>query len=239
MIFLPEEMPYLDSDQRFSFPDPDTAAPEGVLAVGGKLSPGMLLSAYEQGVFPWYDSELPVMWWNPPQRFVLPAGHLHIAKRLRRTIKKGDFTIQADTHFSEVIHACSTVERPGQEGTWITPEMEKAYNELHELGYAHSIETWMNGRLAGGLYGISLGSMFFGESMFSYASGASKIALFVLHEIIKGLNFSLIDCQVYTDLLASFGAFEIPRRDFMTSLQRALSRETIRGSWEDLVPFSP
>jgi len=235
MVVFSEYIPYLSDQERISFPAADTASPEGVSAVGGNLSPGMLLSAYESGSFPWYESsDFPILWWNPPERFVLPVGSLHIPARVRRYLRKTPFIFTADHSFSEVIHKCRTVERNDQDGTWITPEMEAAYCTLHELGYAHSVEVWEEGSLVGGLYGVSLGSMFFGESMFSLRSGSSTAAVIFLHAFLRLHRFRCIDCQVYTDHLSRFGAAEIDRSLFMKQLEDSLAETGLYGSWKEI-----
>jgi leucyl/phenylalanyl-tRNA---protein transferase len=228
------DFPYLDEHNRFQFPSADTATKHGIVGVGGNLSPGMLLSAYGQGVFPWYSEGEPLMWWNPDPRFVLFPERLHISKSLRRLLNKQLFRYTVDTRFDEVIAECSRIPRPGQDGTWITPEMIDGYTHLHRLGYAHSFEVWMSDELVGGLYGVSIGRSFFGESMFSRTSGASKAAFVELVRVLSPRGFQLIDCQVYTDHLASLGATDIPRRDFLEALRTGLQADTLIGNWSYL-----
>lgn len=216
-------MEYLDETERIRFPDPNEANPWGLLATGGNLSPGIVLSAYEQGVFPWYDEE-PILWFSPDPRFVLYLDDFHVSKRLRRTVRSSKWTVTFDTAFDNVIEGCRTVRKPG-EGTWITGAMLTAYRRLHRLGYTHSVEVWDGDALVGGLYGLGLGSFFAGESMFSRARDASKIAFIALVGYFDLLQLPMIDCQSYTDYLASFGAVEIPRESFLAEipmLQRSI-----------------
>ncbi len=229
------EFPYLDEHTRFQFPPPRGATEDGIVGVGGNLSPGMLLSAYSQGVFPWYSEGEPLLWWNPDPRFVLFPDRLHVSKSLAKLLRKQRFTFTFDIAFREVIETCGAVERPGQPGTWITSEMIEAYVELHKLGFAHSLEVWNSGSIAGGLYGVSLGKVFCGESMFFLESGASKAALVHLVRTLKPLGFGLIDSQVYTRHLDGMGAEEIPRAEYLKLLERALEHNTIRGSWSRIM----
>ncbi|HEY9194915.1 MAG TPA: leucyl/phenylalanyl-tRNA--protein transferase [Mucilaginibacter sp.] len=206
-------------DERLLFPEPGLAEPDGLLAVGGDLSTERLLLAYQNGIFPWYSDDSPILWYSPHQRFVLYHDELRISKSMRQVIRSAKFTVTTDTCFADVIKACSTMPREGQDGTWITADMQDAYTKLHSLGYAHSVEVWHNGQLAGGLYGIWVGDVFCGESMFSKISNASKMALIYLCQTKK---FKLIDCQVYTDHLASMGAKMISRDQYMAVLQNNL-----------------
>ncbi len=228
------DFPYFDEHAVYRFPPPDAATKHGIVGVGGNLSPGMLLSAYSQGVFPWYSEGEPLLWWNPDPRFVLYPERLHVSKSLSKILKKRKFSFTFDREFGEVIEHCSRIERPGQDGTWITGDMIDAYVELHRLGFAHSLEVWSDGHLAGGLYGVSLGRVFCGESMFTLESGASKTAFVHLVRTLYPLNFHLIDCQVRTDHLVSMGAEEIPRAEYLRLLGKALEHPTIRGSWTEL-----
>ncbi|MFP4483638.1 MAG: leucyl/phenylalanyl-tRNA--protein transferase [Spirochaetota bacterium] len=232
---MSDDFPYLGEKDRFRFPDPEKATIEGIVAAGGNLSPGMLLSAYSQGIFPWFSEHDPILWWSPDPRFVLFPEKLHVSKSMRRFLKNTDFIITADTAFVDVVRACATVPRDGQDGTWITPEMENAYAELHRLGYSHSVEVWRCGELVGGLYGVSLGSIFFGESMFSHISNASKAAFIRLVRRLSEVDFDLIDSQVYTHHLEQLGAEEIPRSRYLDLLRRGLSRPTLKGSWRGLL----
>jgi leucyl/phenylalanyl-tRNA--protein transferase len=213
------------------FPDPALAEPDGLLAVGGDLSPERLIQAYEEGIFPWYDEESPILWWSPDPRLVLEPAALHVPRSLRRTLRRGAFGVSVDTAFERVIQRCAEQARPGQRGTWITPEMVDAYVELHRLGYAHSFEAWDGQALVGGLYGVSLGAAFFGESMFADAPDASKVAFVRSVEWLRGRGVTLVDCQVKTEHLLRFGAREIPRAWFLARLATALERPTLRGTW--------
>ncbi len=192
----------------------------------------MLLSAYSQGVFPWYSEGEPLLWWNPDPRFVLFADRLHIPHSLKKLLNKKRFRYSYDSRFREVVEYCSSVPRPGQEGTWITPAMIDAYVELHRLGFAHSLEVWVGENLAGGLYGVSLGRVFCGESMFSLENGASKAGLVHLVRTLKPLGFGIIDCQVPTKHLAAMGAEEISRGEYLGLLDDGLKFQTLRGSWQ-------
>lgn len=220
-----------DSDE---FPDPEQADRSGLLAVGGDLRPARLLNAYAHGIFPWYSEGQPILWHCPHPRFVLEPSRFHLPRSLARTIRRGEFEVRYDTAFAQVIGACAEMSRPGQDGTWITDEMQAAYVELHELGFAHSVESWQEGRLVGGLYGVSLGAAFFGESMFARVSEASKVAFAHLVPTLQRWGFTLIDCQQQTEHLARFGAEMWPRRKFLAELARALEVETRRGRWSAL-----
>jgi len=202
-------------DERLLFPDPALAEPDGLLAVGGNLSVNRLLLAYQHGIFPWYSDDTPILWYSPHERFVLFPQELKVSKTMRRVLRSNAFTVTVDQSFKDVVAACSQIGRPGQDGTWITDDMQAAYLELHQQGHAHSVEVWQNGELAGGLYGVQAGKVFCGESMFSKISNASKVALAHL----CGMGFSLIDCQVYTDHLASMGARMISREEYIGILQ--------------------
>jgi len=209
------------------------ASREGVVAVGGTPDAETLLAAYSQGIFPWPHEGVPLLWFSPDPRFVLPLGGIHVARSLRRTMRRGSFAVRADTAFSEVIRRCSEQPRPGQGGTWITAEMIAGYTALHAAGIAHSIEAWQGDRLAGGLYGISLGGVFFGESMYAAVPDASKVAFAtLLANLVHWGGFELVDCQAYTAHLASFGAVEWRRRRFLAALEGALRRPTRQGTWE-------
>ena len=214
------------------FPDPELAEPDGLLAVGGDLSVERLVVAYATGIFPWYSEGMPILWWSPDPRLVLFPGELHVSRRLRRTMRSGRYAVRADTAFERVIRRCSEKPRLGQDGTWITPGMIAAYVRLHRRGLAHSVEAWEDGDLAGGLYGVSLGAAFFGESMYADRPDASKVAFATLVEWLAGRRFDLVDCQVATAHLQGFGAREIARREFRQRLTRALERPTLEGKWE-------
>ena len=213
------------------FPPPDYADPSGLLAVGGDLSNERLLEAYRVGIFPWYSDDQPILWWSPDPRLILDLKDFKISRSLSKTLKKGVFQVTFDHAFEEVIQACAVVPREAQNGTWITPEMQEAYINLHGLGYAHSVETWFGGKLAGGLYGVSLGKCFFGESMFHLKTDASKVALATLVEKLKSWDFHFIDSQMTTEHMVRLGAKELPRRIFLKRLQSALRHPTRRGRW--------
>ena len=221
---------YLLSDE-LVFPPPEGASREGVVAVGGDFRPERLLLAYAQGIFPWPTEGMPLLWFSPNPRFVLDPHAAHVPRSLKKTIRRGGFEVRVDTAFEEVIDACGAAPREGQRGTWITPELREGYVSLHRLGYAHSIECWIDGALAGGLYGVSLGRMFFGESMFARAPDASKIAFATLLGNLARWDFALVDCQVYTEHLDRFGAVDIPRRDFLKTLRAAIASPTRQGRW--------
>jgi leucyl/phenylalanyl-tRNA---protein transferase len=213
------------------FPAPDYADPSGLLAVGGDLSTERLLEAYRLGIFPWYSDDQPILWWAPDPRFVLHLEEFHISRSLEKTLRQGIFQVTADRAFDEVIAACAVVPRDGQNGTWITAEMQDAYIKLHGLGYAHSVETWFEGNLAGGIYGVSLGKAFFGESMFHRKTNASKVALSALVEKLKSWSFHFLDAQMTTEHMLSLGAREVSRRVFLKQLHLALEHPTRRGKW--------
>lgn len=213
------------------FPPPDYADPSGLLAVGGDLSKERLLEAYRLGIFPWYSDDQPILWWSPDPRLVLDLKDFGISRSLRKTLKKGVFQVTFDHAFEQVIQACAVVPRAAQNGTWITEEMQEAYINLHGLGYAHSVESWFGGKLAGGLYGVSLGKAFFGESMFHLKTDASKVALATLVEKLKSWDFHFIDSQMTTEHMVRLGAKELPRRIFLKRLQSALRHPSRRGRW--------
>lgn len=196
------------------------AEPNGLIAIGGDLSPARLLNAYQHGIFPWFSEGEPILWWSPNPRMVLFPEALKISNSLKKTIKKQIFDIKFNTNFRAVMTACSQTPREGQAGTWITEAMIEAYCELHKAGYAMSAEAWQNGVLVGGCYGVKIGRMFYGESMFHHVTDASKVAFVYLVEYLKNAGVGLIDCQMKTAHLASFGAKEIPRDEFMTTLTR-------------------
>ncbi len=202
------------------FPRPELADPDGLLAIGGDLSPPRIIQAYATGIFPWYSEGSPVLWWSPDPRMVLFPEEFKRHKNLRRLVCSGEFGVTMDADFTGVIKACSKVGRKGQEeGTWITKAMQEAYVRLFELGYAHSVECWLNDELAGGLYGVALGKIFFGESMFYYVTDASKVALWHLVDFLLENDFKLIDAQQDTPHLRSLGARLIPRKDFLKILE--------------------
>lgn len=202
------------------FPDVCEADRNGILAVGGDLSPERLMLAYKSGIFPWFDSDEPILWWSPAQRMVLFPDELVVSKSMQTILRKEIFKVTFNKDFRAVISNCSQISRNGQRGTWISKDMIEAYVKLHELGYAKSVEVWQNGELVGGLYGIDLGHMFCGESMFSKVSNASKVAFITLVENLKIRQYKLIDCQVHNDHLESLGAREIERQEFMEMLNK-------------------
>ena len=217
------------------FPAPHLATSDGILAVGGDLSPERLLLAYENGIFPWYSADEPILWWSPDPRFVLYPDQLKVSKSMRPIFNKNKFKITYDQAFRTVISACSKP-RPNDPngGTWLTSEMLEAYCRLHELGLAHSVEAWENGQIVGGLYGVALGKVFFGESMFAKVSNASKAAFITLVRKLQEKGYELIDCQVYTNHLESLGAVEVPRDEFITELRTLLTPPHYRGNWGEI-----
>ena len=206
-------IPWLEEGDGFPPLEKALTVPNGLLAAGGALSPDRLLDAYRRGIFPWYGPGEPLLWWSPDPRMVLFPAELRMPRSLAKRLRRRDYEIRIDTAFSEVMHACAEPREDGA-GTWITAEMIAAYCELHHLGHAHSVETWIDGRLCGGLYGIALGRMFYGESMFARVADASKIALVCLVRQLERWGFGVIDCQMKTAHLARFGAREIPRDKF-------------------------
>jgi len=223
-------IPWLDRGQSFPPVHRALREPNGLLAAGGDLSIERLLEAYRHGIFPWYSDGQPILWWSPDPRMVLAPTEIEISRSLRKRIRNSGYEVRVDTCFAAVVSACAAP-RAGQPGTWITREMAAAYGALHLAGYAHSVETWNEGTLAGGLYGVSIGRMFFGESMFSSASDASKIALAHLARQLERWDFGLIDCQMSTPHLASLGAHEMPRAQFMRALTELVNYPTRLGAW--------
>jgi len=229
------DFPHLEWDEDFEFPDPDTADDQGLVGAGGNLSPGMLLSAYRRGLFPWFSREGVPFWFSPDPRFVLLPGDLHVGATLKKVLKKNPFTVTFDTAFASVMARCSQVPRPGQDGTWITPDFREGYGELHRLGFAHSVEVWSQDagepRLVGGLYGIRLGRVFFGESMFSLVANASKVGFVTVVNYLVHQGVELIDCQAPTEYLASLGAKEVPRAWFRTRLGQLVEFPGPKSPW--------
>jgi len=213
------------------FPPPEEAEPSGLLAVGGDLRPERLLQAYALGIFPWPLVERPLLWFSPDPRMVLEPAALRVTRSLAKRLRQGRLVVRLDTCFAEVVARCAEVPRRGEVGTWITPELATAYGRLHELGFAHSAETFEDGRLVGGLYGVSLGGAFFGESMFAQRPDASKVAFVTLVRQLAAWGFSLVDCQIHTEHLARFGAVEWSRARFLAALSRALEQPTRCGPW--------
>lgn len=228
-------MPIFRLSSELLFPPVELSEPDGILAAGGDLSVERLLLAYRSGIFPWYSSGEPILWWSPDPRFVLFPEDLHISKSLKKVLNSNQFEITFDKAFPQVISHCRAKNRPNQEGTWITKEMIRAYVDLHRAGYAHSVEAWKDGILAGGLYGVSIGRVFFGESMFYLVENASKIAFVKLVEKLRSLGFLVIDSQVYTKYLETFGAKHIPREKYLEILQKGFEMESIVGNWGELM----
>ena len=206
----------------FNFPNPSLADPDGLLAVGGNLEPETLLSAYQQGIFPWFDEDTPILWWSPDPRAILEFENLYISKRLARTIRTNKFQVTFNQDFDAVVKGCTY--RP-EEGTWITPEVANAYGEFHRRGHAHSVEVWQQGVLVGGLYGVAIGGLFAGESMFSTVSDASKIALVALVSRLKQKGYQLFDLQIINEHTSTMGATEIPRDDYLARVKTAIMKD--------------
>ena len=225
-------MPVFRLTEALVFPDPDLAE-DGLLAIGSDLSIERLLLAYRSGIFPWYGEGDPLLWWSPPERALLRPGHLHLSARTQRSLRQRPFEIRFDAAFEQVIGHCSEVPRPGQDGTWITPEMREAYVALHRAGHAHSVEAWRDGELKGGLYGVSLGGAFFGESMFSLEQEASRAALQALDARLQAWGFSMIDGQLPHEGLKGYGFQSVPRSLFLAELAEALRLEGRVGNWSE------
>lgn len=224
---------WLDPDIKTAFPDVNTALtePNGLLAIGGDLSVERLLAAYRRGIFPWYSRGQPILWWTPNPRAVLKLNALKVSRSLRKALRRDNYQIRFDTAFEDVITQCAKSRGDGL-GTWITAEMRNAYIRMHKLGHAHSIETWVDNQLVGGLYGISIGKVFFGESMFSRRTNASKLAFVYLVRQLEKWAFALIDCQVYSEHLGSLGAVQIPREQFTTYLDNYCDKPGVPGYWQ-------
>ena len=224
-------IPWLENIERFPPLELALREPNGLLCAGGDLTPQRLVMAYLKGIFPWYSPGEPILWWSPDPRMVLFPAEFKLSRSLRKTLRKANYRVRLDTRFKAVIEACAGTKRKDQAGTWITPEIQAAYVKLHELGYAHSVETWVDDCLVGGLYGIAIGKMFYGESMFAHATDASKIALAHLVRFLADNGFGLIDCQMNTTHLASLGAREIPRSEFTGHLRRLTAIPPLCGRW--------
>lgn len=222
----------LAAGDRQPFPSPENASPDGLLAVGGDLGMSRLLDAYRHGIFPWYSPGEPILWWSPDPRVLIYPRQLHVPRRLARRICRGDLRFTTDRVFGRVIRACASTPRAGYNGTWIVPAMIRAYIRLHAAGYAHSVEVWQDQALVGGLYGVALGGCFFGESMFSHVTDASKSALVFLVEQLSRQGYRLIDCQLPNPHLDQFGARRVPRRRFLVELAEGLQQPTRRGRWD-------
>ncbi len=228
-------MPIFRLDYEITFPPAELADQDGILAIGGDLSPQRLIRAYSDGIFPWYSDGQPILWWSPDPRMVLYPANLRISKSMQQVIKSKKFSITLDKEFEAVITACKMARGRDRRSTWITAEMRNAYIELHRLGYAHSVEVWADQKLAGGLYGVSLGSVFFGESMFTRISNASKFGFIQLVCLLHEKKFTMIDCQVPSEHLSGFGAEEIGRPEFLSGLKEGLKDKTLEGNWGELV----
>ena len=223
-------IPFLDPDEPFPPVECALRDPNGLLAAGADLSPERLLDAYARGIFPWFGDDDPLLWWSPDPRMVLAVSDIRVSRSLRRVLRSGRFDVTMDTAFAEVMAGCAEP-RAEQDGTWITPEMTRAYGRLAALGFAHSVEVWSDGRLAGGLYGVAIGRMFFGESMFSRVSDASKVALIHLVRQLERWGLPIIDCQMSTPHLASLGARDVARADFLRDVARLVRQPAVPAPW--------
>ena len=216
----------------YRFPNPRDASDEGLLAYGGDLSIPRLMSAYRNGIFPWYSEGDPILWWSPNPRLILYPDHFKVRKSFRRVLRSGKFTVTFDKCFSDVISYCANVPREGQESSWIIGDIEAAYIDLHEEGYAHSVEVYLDGKLVGGLYGLAMGKAFFGESMFSLVSNASKVAFKALSDVLGRRGYDFIDCQMKTDHMIGLGAQVVERDLFLDELHEALQKPSDFGDWQ-------
>lgn len=226
-------IPWLGQEPVFPPVEQALPDPNGLLAAGGSLTPEWLLASYRRGIFPWYSEGEPILWWSPDPRLVLIPSQIRVSRSLRKTLRSRRFEIRFDTAFAQVVVACAQPRAPIV-GTWITPEMQRAYTRMHELGYAHSVEAWADGKLVGGLYGIALGRAFFGESMFSLQTDASKVCLVHLARYLDSRDFAVIDCQMTTPHLVSMGAAEIPRHAFCTRVARLAVEGDAPGPWSSI-----
>lgn len=224
-------IPWLRANDRFPPVERALVEPNGLLAAGADLAPERLIDAYRHGIFPWYNEGQPVLWWSPDPRMVLFPRELRLSRSLRRRIARSDYVVKADSEFEVVVQSCAAAPRPGQEGTWITQDMIRAYGALHRVGHAHCVETWIDGTLAGGLYGVAIGRMFYGESMFADVADASKIALAHLVRQLERWDYGMIDCQMTTEHLARFGAREIPRAEFIRKLATLVNYPAKASRW--------
>jgi len=227
--------PWLGPNDYYEFPDPRTADADGMIGIGGNLSPGMLLAAYRQGIFPWFNETDPIIWWSPDPRFVIFSAEVHVSRSMRRFIRQGRLRVTLDHAFGRVIHGCATTPRKGQRGTWITEDMELAYRRLHELGYAHSCEVWDSDRLVGGLYGVSIGRMFFAESMYSHVDNASKTALISIAGFLASHGYDLIDSQLHTSHVERMGGRLISRDSFLDMVAGRVALPGLDGMWSGLL----
>jgi leucyl/phenylalanyl-tRNA---protein transferase len=224
-------IPWLDATTPFPPVECALREPNGLLAAGGDLSPSRLIDAYRHGIYPWYSEGQPALWWSPDPRMVLFVDEFRMSRSLRKRVRRGEFDVRFDTTFRRVIEACAATPRDGQDGTWITTEMVRAYGRMHDLGYAHSVEAWRDGELVGGLYGLGLGRVFFGESMFARATDASKVCLAALVAWMQQRNMAMIDCQQETAHLASLGARPIRRREFVRTLRESIGSAAAPARW--------
>ena len=225
--------------ERLVFPDPRQADASGLLGVGGDLTPGRLLLGYRSGIFPWYSKGQPILWWSPDPRMVLFPDDLHVPRSLGKIVRRLDYRVTLDGAFERVIQRCASTPRPGQDGTWITNEMLAAYRLLHELGFAHSCEAWRGDELVGGLYGVAVGTLFSGESMFADAPDASKVAFVRLMDQLRAWEFGLVDCQVHTAHLERFGAVEVPREVYLDAIRPLVDQPGHPGKWRFDEPAAP
>jgi len=224
-------MPVFRLPQEHFFPPPSLSESNGLLAIGGDLHPQRLILAYMSGVFPWYSEGQPILWFSPDPRYVLDPKRFHVGRSLKKKLKKNEFRVTLDSAFEDVIDNCAKKKRPMQYGTWITADMRQAYLTLHEMGYAHSVEVWREGMLVGGLYGVNVGNLFSGESMFAHQSDASKIGFVWLMSQMMSWGIELCDCQVYTDHLKRFGAENIPRDQYLRGIVELVRRDRPPGKW--------
>ncbi|MDD5406898.1 MAG: leucyl/phenylalanyl-tRNA--protein transferase [Sulfurovaceae bacterium] len=228
-----DDYPIYQLGEDHIFPDPRNASDEGLLAFGGDLSSEMILTAYQKGIFPWFSKSDPVLWWSPNPRLLLYPSQFKVSKSFRKTLKGNRFEVKFDTNFSNVIKACAFTPREGQNSTWILPQMQEAYIKLHNMGFAHSVESYIDGKLVGGLYGIAIGKAFFGESMFSHVSDASKVVFKALSDVLALRGYDFIDCQMPTKHLMSLGAVIVSRDDFLDSLEITIKKPSDLGSWQE------
>jgi leucyl/phenylalanyl-tRNA--protein transferase len=221
------------SEYSYTFPDPSQASDEGLLAYGGDLSSARIITAYRNGIFPWFNEGDPILWWSPNPRLLLYPQNFKVSKSFRKILRQNRFEVTFDRDFKSVIRYCATVPRDGQNGTWILPQMQEAYTRLYEEGFAHSVEVYLDGKLVGGLYGIAIGSMFCGESMFSLVSNASKVAFKALSDVLVVNGYDFIDCQLKTNHLVSLGAVEVSRDEFLSQLHQALAKPKDIEKWHN------
>lgn len=224
-------MPVFHLSDELVFPPTEMAQKDGLLAVGGDLTQARLFLAYKSGIFPWYSEEHPILWWSPNPRFVLFPNDLKVSRSMRQVIRNKGFEVSVNKAFSTVISLCQKLPRKGQDGTWITPELKAAFEDFHKAGWAHSVEVWQNNKLVGGLYGVGMGNVFFGESMFTRVSNASKVGFIWMVETLKQKGFQLIDCQVYTNHLESLGATNISRAQFEALLEKEVGENPQKVMW--------